>query len=344
MSKSFGSDNHSGVHPNILRAIEKANVGHTHSYGDDVYTETAIAKLKEFFGDNIDVYFVLTGTGANVLSLLNYLKPFEAVICAESAHINVDECGAPEHFTGSKLITIPTEDGKLTPELIEKAIFGVRDEHHVQARLVSIAEVTELGTLYSPQEIKAICDFAHSKGLYVHLDGARLANACVSLGCSFRDITLDAGIDIMSFGGTKNGMMLGESIISFRPELSTNMKYLRKMAMQLYSKMRYVAAQFTEYLSNDLWYENAKNANNMAKYLYDELSKIPEVKLTQKIYANAIFALIPNELIETLRDEYFFYTWDEFTGEIRLMCSFDTTKEDVDGLVKYLKELLAKRI
>jgi threonine aldolase len=343
MSKSFGSDNHSGVHPAILKAIEKVNVGHTHSYGDDDFTREAINKFEEIFGQGIDVYFVLTGTGANVLSLQNFMKPYEAVICAESAHINVDECGAPEHFTGSKLITIPTKDGKLTPALIEKAIFGVGDEHHVQARIVSIAEVTELGTLYSPAEIKAICDYAHSRNLYVHLDGARLANACVALGCSFREITRDAGVDIISFGGTKNGMMLGESIVSFRPELTTGMKYLRKMGMQLYSKMRFVAAQFTEYLSNDMWFKNATNANDMAKYLYEQLEQIPEVKLTQKIYANALFALIPNDIIETLRDEYFYYTWDEFTGEIRLMCSFDTTKEEIDEFITFLKDLLAKR-
>ncbi len=339
---SLGSDNHSGVHPRILEAINQANVGYTHSYGDDVYTQKAIDKFKEVFGNDIDVYFVLTGTGANVLSLQNFLKPYEAVICAKSAHINVDECGAPEHFTGSKLIIVDTENGKLTPELIEKAIFGVGDEHHVQPRIISISQVTEYGSIYTVEEIKAIVDFAHSRGIYVHLDGARLANAVVALGCSFADLTTHTGIDILSFGATKNGAMLAESIVSFRPELSSGMKYLRKMGMQLYSKMRYSSAQWLAYLSDNLWYDNAKNANNMAQYLYEELSKIPEITLTQEIQANALFALLNKDIIEPLREEYFFYTWDEFTGEIRLMCSFDTRKEDLDKFIEFLKELSNK--
>lgn len=342
MNISFGSDNHSGVHPQILEAISQANVGHTHSYGDDDYTRRAIEKFKEIFGQDIDVYFVLTGTGANVLSLQNFLKPYEAVVCAQSAHINVDECGAPEHFTGSKLITVETENGKLTPALLEKAIFGLGDEHHVQAKIISISQVTELGSIYTSQEIKAIVDFAHARDFYVHLDGARLANAAVALNCTFADLTSHTGIDILSFGATKNGAMLAESIVSFRPELSKSMKYLRKMGMQLYSKMRYSSAQWLAYLSNNLWYENAKNANDMAKYLYDRLAQIPEVKLTQNIEANAIFALLDKEIIETLRDKYFFYTWDEFTGEIRLMCSYDTSKQDIDDFIDYLLLLLKK--
>ncbi len=343
MNISFGSDNHSGVHHKILEAITKANVGHTHSYGDDDYTRQAIEKFKEVFGKDIDVYFVLTGTGANVLSLQNFLKAYEAIVCAETAHINVDECGAPEHFTGSKLITVKTENGKLTPQLLEKAIFGVGDEHHVQARIISISQVTELGSIYSPAEIKAIVDFAHARGLYVHLDGARLSNAAAALACSLADLTTNTGIDILSFGATKNGAMLAESIVCFRPELSKSMKYLRKMGMQLYSKMRYSSAQWLAYLSNNLWYENAKNANDMALYMYNQLQKIPSVKLTQQIEANAIFALIDKEIIERLRQEYFFYTWDEFTGEIRLMCSFDTSKKDIDDFIKFLKELLKNK-
>ncbi|MFA7056981.1 MAG: low specificity L-threonine aldolase [Candidatus Cloacimonadales bacterium] len=342
MSISFGSDNHSGVHPEILEAVLRANVGYTHSYGDDAVTLEAIAKFKEQFGENIDVYFVLTGTAANVLSLQNFLKPFEAVICAKTAHINVDECGAPEHFTGSKLLTIPTQNGKLTPALIESAIFGVDDEHHVQPRIISISQVTELGSIYTPAEIKEIVDFAHKRGLYVHLDGARLANAAVALNCSLADLTTHTGIDILSFGATKNGAMLAESIVSFRPELSTNLKYIRKMGMQLYSKMRYSSAQWTAYLTNNLWQRNAHNANSKAKYLYDKLAEIKEVTLTQEIHANALFALLPAEIIEPLREAYYFYTWDEFTGEIRLMCSFDTKLEDIDRFVEVLKELISK--
>lgn len=342
MKISFGSDNHSGVHPQILEAISRANVGHTHSYGDDDFTRKALAKFQEIFGSDIDVYFVLTGTGANVLSLQNFLKPYEAVICAQSAHINVDECGAPEHFTGSKLINVITDNGKLTPAAIEKAIFGVGDEHHVQARIISISQVTELGSVYTPQEIKDIVDFAHERGLYVHLDGARLANAVVALGCTFADLTTNTGIDILSFGATKNGAMLAESIVCFQPKLSSGMKYLRKMGMQLYSKMRYSSAQWLAYLSNNLWYENAKKANDMAKYLYNKLAEIPQVKLTQNIEANALFALLDKDIIEPLRDKYYFYTWDEFTGEIRLMCSFDTTKKDIDEFTSYLTSLLSK--
>jgi threonine aldolase len=342
MKKSFGSDNHSGVHPRILDAITQSNVGYTHSYGDDFYTNAAIDKFKEIFGNDIDVYFVLTGTGANVLSLQNFLKPYEAVVCAKSAHINVDECGAPEHFTGSKLLSVDTENGKITTELLDKAIFGVGDEHHVQPRIISVSQVTELGSIYSVQEIKDIVDFAHKRAMYVHLDGARLANAVVALGCSFADLTTNTGIDILSFGATKNGAMLAESIVCFHPELSTGMKYLRKMGMQLYSKMRYSSTQWLTYLSDNLWYDNAKNANDMARYMYNKLVEIPEVKLTQKIEANALFAILDQEIIEPLREEYYFYTWDEFTGEIRLMCSYDTTKEDIDQFVEFLKNLIKK--
>lgn len=340
MRISFGSDNHSGVHPKILAAIAEANNGYTHSYGDDFYTNKAIEKFKEFFGNDIDVYFVLTGTAANVLSLQNFLKPYEAVICAKTAHINVDECGAPEHFTGSKLITVETENGKITPNLLEKAIFGVGDEHHVQPRVISISQVTELGSIYTVQEVKAIVEFAHQRGLFVHLDGARLANAVVALGCTFADLTTHTGIDILSFGATKNGAMLAESIVCFRPELSRGLKYLRKMGMQLYSKMRYSSVQWLAYLSDNLWYDNAKNANDMARYMYDKLVEIPQVELTQKIEANALFALLDKALIEPLRDEYHFYTWDEFTGEIRLMCSYDTSKTDIDNFIEFLKNLL----
>lgn len=343
MMKSFGSDNHSGIHPNIVKAITNANEGHVHSYGDDDFSNRAISSFKREFGEDIDVYFVLTGTGANVLSLQTLLRPFEGVICATSAHINVDECGAPEHFTGCKLIPLEPVNGKLTPQLIEKAIFGVGDEHHIQARVVSISQATELGSVYTLSEMKAICDYAHSKDLYVHLDGARLANACAALNCSLQEITKDVGIDILSFGGTKNGMMLGESIVCFRPELSKNLKYLRKMGMQLYSKMRFVAAQFSEYLDSNLWIDNAVKANSMARYLYEKLLTIPEITLTQELDANAMFLLLPKDIIEPLRSEYFFYTWDEFTGEIRLMCSYDMEIADIDNFITYLKKLLEER-
>jgi threonine aldolase len=341
--KSFASDNYAGIHPDILEAIIAANKGHEKAYGNDVYTQKAIELFKHYFGKKIDVYFVLTGTAANVLGLQMLLHSFQAILCAESAHINVDECGAPENYTGSKLLPIATKDGKLTVDLIKNQLFALGDQHKVQPKVISITQSTELGTLYTPEEIKAITDFAHAHNMYVHMDGARFCNAAAALNVPFAALTTDVGIDLLSFGGTKNGMMLGEAVIFFNKELSENFKYIRKQGMQLASKMRFIAAQFIALLSNDLWLKNALHANHMAQLLAQEVAKISQIKISRNVEANAVFAFVDPELIPLLQEKYFFYVWDEVTSEVRWMTSFDTTKEDVMDFVAYIQESIQSR-
>ncbi|MDP4205324.1 MAG: low specificity L-threonine aldolase [Bacteroidota bacterium] len=336
--RGFASDNNSGVHPDILKALAEANVGHATGYGDDIWTHRAVEKFKEEFGQEIDVYFVFNGTGANVLSLKTLSRSFNSIICADTAHIHVDECGAPERFTGCKLIPIHTPDGKLTPELIKPHLHGFDFEHHSQPGVISITQVTEIGTLYTVDEIKAICDLAHQHGLLVHMDGARIANAAVSLNLPFRAFTVDAGVDVISFGGTKNGMMFGEAVIFFNPELSTYTKYYRKQETQLYSKMRFIGAQFVAYFENRLWEKNASHSNNMAKLLYQNIKEIPGIQVTQSVDANGVFAIIPPRLITLLQKEYFFYMWDENRSEVRWMTSFDTQKEDIERFTALIKD------
>lgn len=338
--KTLASDNNSGIHPDILQAIINANEGHALAYGDDKTTKEAILLFKEHFGNNIDVYFTYNGTGANVVALATILKSYEAVICAESAHINVDECGAAERLAGCKLITIPTSDGKLTVEQIKTQVKGMGDEHHVQVRAISITQVTERGTCYTVDELKAITDYAHQNNLLVHVDGARIANAAAHLNTSLKAITTDVGIDVLSFGGTKNGMMGGEAVVFFNPELSKNAKYIRKQFLHLASKMRFVSAQFIALLSNDLWRKNAEHSNAMAGYLAKEIQNISGVHIKQKVESNAIFAKIPEELIKPLQAATPFYTWDETCNEVRWVCSFDTTKAEIDGFVEKLSDLL----
>ncbi|TKG93949.1 low specificity L-threonine aldolase [Puteibacter caeruleilacunae] len=340
--RGFASDNNSGVHPAILKALSDANVGHAVGYGDDEWSARAINKFKEHFGNNIDVYFSFNGTGANILSLKTLSCSFNAILCADTAHINVDECGAPEKFTGSKLVPISTPDGKLTPELIKPHLHGFGFEHHSQPGMISITQVTELGTLYTIEEIKAITTLAHEHGMYVHLDGARIANAAAALNKSFKEFTVDAGIDVISFGGTKNGMMFGEAVIFFNPELSKFAKYYRKQSAQLYSKMRYISTQFLAYFEDDLWLKNATHANKMAGLLAEHIEQIPEIKITQKVQANGVFAIIPEELIPILQEEYFFYEWDENRSEVRWMTSFDTEEEDIVNFTKLIKQYFDK--
>ena len=340
IKRGFASDNNSGVNPEILNAMSSVNRGHTIAYGDDVYTESAIQKFKENFGKDIDVYFVFTGTGANVLGLKATTEPFNAVICADTAHIHVDECGAPEKFTGCKLLTIPTKNGKITTQQIKPYLHSLGFEHHAQPRVISITQATELGTVYDLEEIKEITDFAHNNNLLVHMDGARLCNAAAGLHTDLKIITSEAGIDVLSFGGTKNGMMYGEAIVFFSKELSESFKYIRKQGMQLASKMRFIAIQFETLLSNNLWLKNARHANNMAQLLAGEVSKIPQVKITQKVEANGVFAVLPGRVISVLQKEYFFYVWNEETSEVRWMTSFDTTKQDIMNFVKLLKKVL----
>lgn len=339
-SRGFASDNNAGVSPEVLQKVREVNQGHVVGYGDDIYTANAIKILKKHFGDQSTPYLVFTGTGANVLSIASAAKPYHSVICAETSHIQEDECGAPERFTGCKLLPVAITNGKLTPELIKPHLKGFEFEHHSQPRIISISQATEMGTVYTLHEIKQLADFAHKYGLLLHIDGARLANAAVSLGVSFKTMTTDQGVDIISFGGTKNGLMAAESVVFLKNKIATDFKYLRKQGMQLASKMRFIAAQFIAYFENDLWKRNAAHANSMAQMLYRLVKDIPQVTVTQKVEANGIFAIIPKKVIPILQKEYFFYVWNEEIGEVRWMTSFDTTEDDVEGFISKLKEIL----
>lgn len=338
--RSFASDNNAGVHPKIMEAIAAANEGHVVAYGDDHYTAAAKKRFAEHFGKDALVYFVFGGTGANVLGLKAITRPYHAVLCAETAHINVDECGAPEKFTGCKLLSVKTPDGKLTPELVRPLLHGVGFEHHVQPRVVSISQTTEMGTVYSLAELNALAKFAHRNDMLVHMDGARIANAAASLNVSFKQMTRDSGVDVVSFGGAKNGMMYGEAVLFFDKKLAEGFQYIRKQGMHLPSKMRFISAQFTTLLSDDLWLQNAHHANQMAKVLARELKLIPQIKITQKVESNGVFAEIPARFVPILQKEYFFYVWNEETSEVRLMTSFDTTESDIAAFVKLVKKVV----
>ncbi|MDR1983757.1 MAG: low specificity L-threonine aldolase [Prevotellaceae bacterium] len=340
--KGFASDNNSGIHPDILKAIYETNNGHTIAYGDDDFTEKSKQKFKEHFGNNAEVFFVFNGTAANVLSLKAATQPHNAIICSELAHINVDECGAPERFTGCKLLTCTTTNGKITVAEIAKHLHGIGFQHHAQPKIISISQPAELGTVYSPAEIKTIAQFAHANNLLLHVDGARLANAAASLGLPFKKFTADVGVDVLSFGGTKNGMMYGEAVVLLNPELCENFMYTRKQAMQLASKMRFISAQFIAYLSNNQCIETATHSNKMAKLLESKIKEIPQIKITQKVESNAVFALIPPEIYDDLQKEYFFYLWDEKNYEARWMCSFDTTEDDINKFVELIKKLIRR--
>jgi len=342
IKRGFASDNNAGVHPEILKAIEEANQGHVVAYGDDIYTERGIRKFCEIFGDDIDVYFVFIGTAANVLGLDAVTKPYHSIICAETSHIHEDECGAPERFTGCKILALHTEDGKLRIENIEKEMYGIGFEHHSQPRILSITQTSEMGTVYRSQEIRTLTEYAHKHHMLVHMDGARICNAAAFLGTDFKDFTKDAGIDILSFGGTKNGLMYGEAVIFFNKKHSDDFKYLRKQGMQLASKMRFIGAQFERYLTDKLWLKLATHSNKMAKILESEVKNIPEVQITQKVESNMIFAVIPEKITKPLQEEYFFYIRNEKKNEVRWMCAWDTTENDISGFVSTLKRLLNK--
>jgi threonine aldolase len=339
-SRSFASDNNAGIHPEILEAIAAANNGHTVGYGDDPYTESAVRKFKEHFGSDVEVFFVFNGTAANCLSLKALTESYHAVICAEGAHINVDECGAPEKFTGCKLAPIPTSDGKLTIDLVTRAYHGIGDQHHVQPRVLSITQCTEVGTVYQPQEITTLAKWAHDRKMFLHMDGARIANAAASLNLNLNQITTDAGVDVLSFGGTKNGMMGGEAVVFFDPKLAANFLYWRKQGMQLASKMRFIAVQFEALLSNDLWLKSARHANHMAQLLLAELRKIPQIKIVYPVEANGVFAQIPPHAIAKIKKRYFYYVWEEEQSVVRWMCSFDTTEEDVMTFAKFVADTI----
>ena len=340
MNRGFGSDNHSGISPEILEAIGKANTVHALAYGEDEYTVALEKEIKRHFGQQATIYPVFNGTGANVLCIDAMLRSHNAVICAETAHINVDECGAPQRITGAKLLTVATPDGKLTPEMIKQHLHGIGFQHHSQPRVVSVAQSTELGTLYTLEELKTLSDFVHANNMLLHIDGARLANAAVALGCTFRQMTTDIGADAVSFGGTKNGLMMGESVVLLNPALNEDFLYRRKQAMQLCSKMRFVSAQILAYLENDLWRRNAEHSNAMAQLLYQQVKDLPGLKIVYPVKVNAVFAKLPHEVWTKLLEHYFFYDWDEAENVVRWMCSFDTQKEDILQFVECLKGIL----
>ncbi len=342
--RTFASDNWAGVHPEVLEALARVNVGHAPAYGADAVTEEAVDLFRHHFGPGAEVYFCFNGTGTNVVGLQSLLRPFEAVICAEGAHIDVDECGAPERFTGSKLLPVATPHGKLTPTLAASVVHGIGDEHHVQARVVSVTQSTEVGTVYTLDELSALSSWAHSEGMLVHLDGARIANAAAGLGVDFGAFGRDAGVDVLSFGGTKNGALNAEAVVTFRTEATTSLRFLRKQSMQLSSKMRFVAAQFVALLTDDLWLRSATHANAMAARLGAGVAAVPGVTLAHPVEANGVFARIPTPVVELLQAEWPFYVWDEESGVVRLMCSFDTAPTDVDGFVDRLGRIVGERM
>ena len=339
-SRSFASDNNAGVHPEVMAAIAAANDGHVVAYGDDPYTARAVARFREHFGGETEVFFVFGGTGANVLGLKAMTESHHAIICAETAHINVDECGAPEKFTGCKLLSVPTVNGKVRVRAFQHFMAGVGFEHHVQPRVISISQATEMGTVYTPKEIKALAAFAHRNDMLLHVDGARIANAAASLRLPLRAITKDLGVDVLSFGGAKNGMMYGEAVVFFDQALAKDFKYTRKQGTHLPSKMRFISAQFDALLTNNLWLRNAEHANRMAAVLGRELRTIQQIKITQPVESNGVFATVPKRYIPRLQKHYFFYVWNEATSEVRLMTSFDTTEDDIADFVALVKKIV----
>ncbi|WP_436740476.1 threonine aldolase family protein [Streptomyces sp. BBFR102] len=340
--RGFASDNYAGAHPEVMAALALANGGHQVAYGEDDYTEHLQQIVRSHFGGSAQAFPVFNGTGANVVALQALTDRWGAVICAESAHINVDECGAPERVGGLKLLTVPTPHGKLTPELIDREAYGWDDEHRAMPQVVSIAQNTELGTVYTPAEIRAICDHAHERGMKVHLDGARIANAAASLDVPMRAFANAAGVDVLSYGGTKNGMLFGEAVIVLDPDTARHMKHLRKLSMQLASKMRFVSVQLEAMLAKDLWLRNARHANAMARRLAEAVETVDGVEIVHPVQANAVFARLPHDVGERLQKRFRFYFWDEPAGEVRWMCSFDTQEKDVDAFAAALREEMGR--
>jgi threonine aldolase len=340
--RGFGSDNHAGVLGEVLTALAAVNEGHAASYGHDEHTERVEGLLRREFGPDAEAFFVFNGTGANVVAMRALCRPWDGVICAETSHMNVDEGGAPERVGGFKLLTVDTPDGKLTPELTRTRIVRLGDEHAVQPRVISVTQTSELGTLYTPAELRALADLAHEHGLYLHVDGARLTNAAAALGCSLAEAA--TGADAISFGGTKAGLIFGEAVVFTRPGLGDGALYLRKQSMQLASKMRFVAAQFDALLEGERWRAAAGNANAMAARLRERVAAIDGVTITQSVDANVVFAIVPPDATERLQRDWRFYTWDEATGEVRWMCSWDTTEEDVDAFASAIEEAVGSPV
>ena len=351
-ARSFASDNNASVHPAVLKAIAAANQGHAVGYGDDRWTESAIRRFRQHFGEDCQPLVVFNGTAANCLALKSLTHSYDAVICSEAAHINTDECGAPEKFTGCKLLPVSAPMGKLTVEAVGHVWHGVGDQHHVQPRVISITQSTEMGTIYQPDEVRALARFAHERDMFLHMDGARIANAAVTFGLGLRQITRELGVDVLSFGGTKNGGMGAEAVIFFPRKLARrgpisgqgpgrDFLFLRKQGMQLASKMRFISAQLDALLSNNLWRKNAEHANRMAKLLERELRRIPQVKIVYPVEANGVFVRVPRRSIARIQKRYFFYVWSEEESIVRWMCSFDTTEQDVKQFVKFVAECVA---
>ena len=342
--RGFASDNYSGIHPEVLAAITAANGGHQIAYGEDLYTERLQEVFRHHFGEGVEAFPVFNGTGANVTGLQAMLPRWGAVISATTAHINVDEGGAPERIGGFKILAVPTDDGKLTPELVDREAWGWGDEHRAQPLVVSITQSTEVGTLYTAEEIRALADHAHERGMKLHLDGARLSNAAAALDLPLRAFTRDAGVDVLSFGGTKNGAMLGEAIVVLTPGAADGLVYSRKFNMQLASKMRFVSAQLIALLEGDLYLRNARHANAMAQRLRSALEagiangSIQGVGFTQRTQSNGVFATLPDGVADRLRETFRFYDWDAARNEVRWMCGFDTTEADIDALVALVAE------
>ena len=343
--RGFASDNYAGAHPEILTAIAEANGGHQVAYGEDNYTVRLQQVMKEHFGSSTETFPVFNGTGANVTALTSMLPRWGAVITARTAHVHTDENGAPERISGLKLLTVDTPDGKLTPDLIDQEAWGWGDEHRAQPLAVSITNTTELGTLYSVEEIAAIADHVHAKGMRLHLDGARISNAAAALGLTFGEFTTEAGVDIVSFGGTKNGLLYGEAIAVLNPTASDGLLFLRKLNMQLASKMRFVSAQLVALLTDDLYLRSATHANAMAARLRDTLERrdLPGLDFTQATQANAVFAVLPPGVADALRERFRFYDWNAATREVRWMTAFDTTEEDVDEFTEAITAALTSR-
>jgi threonine aldolase len=340
VKRGFASDNNAGVHPDVFKEMLSVNQGHAIGYGSDIYTEKAKKLFRKHLGESCEIYFVFNGTGANVTGLSGIARPWNSIITASTAHIEQDECGAPEKFTGCKVLTVDTVDGKITIEMLEKHMHGFDFEHHSQPKVISITQATEMGTVYTVGEIKKISGYAHDNNMLLHMDGARISNAAVSLGLPFREFTTDAGVDVLSFGGTKNGMMFGEAVCFLKPGLSENFKYIRKQGMQLASKMRFISAQYIASFNDDLWKKCASHSNEMARRLYDKVKDFKGLKVTQPVQSNGVFVILPHSVAETLSKEYFFYPWNEKASEYRWMTSWDTTEKDIDNFVILLEKLL----
>lgn len=352
INKGFASDNWSGVCPEIMNVLKEVNTGHIFAYGEgnEQVSKIAEAKFEEHFGKEIAVFFVYNGTAANVLGISHLMNSYNAVVAASTSHLNEDECGAPEKFIGTKILEVHTENGKIHSDQVKPFLNSIGFQHHSQPKVISISQVTEMGTIYTPSEIKELADFAHNNNMYLHMDGARISNAAIALDSDFRSFTTDVGVDVLSFGGTKNGLMFGEAVVFFNKKMANDFEYARKQGMQLHSKMRYIAAQFTRFLTDELWKNNATIANEMTKKLANKIAEIPQLIISQPVEANGVFVYMPADLIPKIQQQYFFHVWNESPKiegnsvnnfkEVRLMCSWDTTDEDIVGFINLIKDSL----